>query len=400
MTVEPSETDRATPAAAGTGTGTTDAPVRRIVHVITTLTTGGAERQVQAITAHSRYPTTVIALYHGGVVADAMAAAGQDVQILGGMDGLGKLTAIPRLARSLRRSGADVVQVHLLSAQLWAIPAARLAGIGTIISTEHSLMDTTIENRPLTPQLKWLYRGLEALSTHTVAVSRMTRTRLLAWGVRDSRITVIDNGIDFAALAFDPAARDRVRTELGIGPDVQVVGGVGRLEPVKRFPQLLEALAPTLARGRRELVLAGDGPLRAELDARAAALGVADAVHVLGPRGDVPAVLAAMDVLISPSRDETFGMAVIEGIGAGLPVAYAQCPALDELDALPASALPLDAGDGSPDAERTALVAAVNDLVTRAPVDRTRPDAEVVARFGIQATARRLDDLAVRLARR
>ncbi|MBM9475107.1 glycosyltransferase [Nakamurella flavida] len=371
-----------------------------MVHVITTLTTGGAERQVQAITAHSRHPTTVIALYHGGVVADAMAAAGQDVQILGGMDGWAKLTAVPRLARSLRRLRPDVVQVHLLSAQLWAIPAARLARIRTVISTEHSLMDTTIENRPLTPQLKWLYRGLEALSTHTVAVSRMTRTRLLAWGVADRRITVVDNGIDFAALRFDPAARDRVRSELGIGPDVQVVGGVGRLEPVKRFPQLLEALAPTLGRGRRELVLAGDGPLRAELVARAQALGVADAVHVLGPRGDVPAVLAAMDVLVSPSRDETFGMAVIEGMGAGLPVAYAQCPALDELSEQPASALPLAPSDASADAERVALVAAVEELFSRVPADRTRPDADVVARYGIEATARRLDDLAVRLARR
>jgi glycosyltransferase involved in cell wall biosynthesis len=382
----------------------------RVVHVITTLTTGGAERQLQAITTHSRHLSSTVALYAGGAVGDAMQQAGQDVHVLG-MRGWRKALAIPRLALLLRRLRPDVVHVHLLAGQLWGIPAARLAGVRTVVSSEHSLMDSTIENRQLTGPLRRLYLLLEKMTSHTVAVSSTTRRRLVAWGVPDDRISVIDNGIDFAALRFSARGRLAVRDELGIAAAATVIGGVGRLEPVKRFPQLLTAVAPTLARGRRELVLAGDGPLRSELRDMARRLGVDDAVHLLGPRSDVRELLSAMDVLVSPSRDETFGMAVIEGLGSGLPVVYAQCPALTELPPAPAWAVQLPGADGRTDDESEAIRWGVQHalqqyrksapktppkpLVERFPVPRN-----LIAAYGIGTTTRALDQLYLHLGRK
>lgn len=370
-----------------------------VVHVITSLTTGGAERQLEAVTAGSARRSTTVALYEGGPVADAMRARGQDVQVLG-MGGWRKVLAVPRLALRLRRLRPDVVHVHLLAAQLWGIPAARLAGVRTVVSSEHSLMADTIENRPLTGWLRWLYLALEGLTSGTVAVSGATRERLVGWGVAAERISVVDNGIDFEALVADPGARNRVRDELQVASGVQLVGAVGRLEEVKRFPQLLRALAPTLARDRRELVLVGDGPLRAPLRTLAEELGVGSAVHVVGPRGDVPAVLAALDVLVSPSRDETFGMAVVEGLGAGLPVVHAQCPALEALRSPPAWALPLPVV-GTEAEEATAIRAQVDAALAMVPPDgssRFPVPTELEQRYGIAATVAALDALHVRLS--
>lgn len=373
----------------------------RVLHVITALGTGGAERQLDGVVQHSSTPMRTIALYAGGTIGDAMAARGQHVEVLGMGGGPGRVTGLLRLVRAIRRHRPDAVHVHLLAAQLWGIPAARLAGVPVVVSSEHSLMDDTIENRPLTPRLRAVYLLLERMATHTVAVSATTKERLIRWGVRGQRISVIDNGIDFAALQYSPSERDRVRRELGIAPGATVVGGVGRLEPVKRFPQLLDALAPTLRVGERELVLVGDGPLRDDLLRRAHSLGVAEAVHLTGPRSDVPALLSAMDVLVSPSRDETFGMAVVEALGSGLPVVHGQCPALDELERLPPAAFPLSADDGTPDGESAALLTGVDAALAAAAAagGRFEPDPALTERYGIGRTVEQLEDLYRRVAR-
>lgn len=361
----------------------------RVVHVIPTLTTGGAERQLELLVARSAYPATTWCLYAGGPVADSMAAAGQPVQILG-MAGWRKPLAVLRLARHLRRARPDIVHVHLLAAQLWGIPAARLARVPVVVSTEHSLMDTTIEGRPHRWWLRQLYRVLERCTTQTVAVSATTAQRLRRWQVPAARITVIDNGIDFAALRFDPQARRAVRAELGLGEEI-VVGVVGRLEPVKRVDEVLDALAPHLRAGGGTLLVAGAGPLRATLQDHARRLGIDGAVRWLGARRDVPRVLCAIDLLVSASRDETFGMAVVEALGSGLPVVYAQCPALEELPTRPAWAVPAAAGEsGLADAVDRAV-----GLDLHGP--RRAVPAELRERYGADATAAALDRLYVRL---
>ena len=315
----------------------------RVVHISTTLTTGGAERQVQFLAEDAAVDSSVICLYGSGLVGDALEAAGVPVTVLG-MAGLRKLTATVRLAVLLRRARPDVVHVHMLSAMLWGLPAAALARVPVVLVTEHSIMESTIEGRPKTPVLRRVYLVLVALATRCIAVSDVTEARLREWGVPGDKIVVIDNGIDFGALAFSPTDRAAGRRELDIPAADRVVIAVGRLDPVKRFDVLLDALAGWLRGPGHWLVVVGDGPLRAELSDQADRLGVADAVHFLGPQQDVAAWLSVADVFVSPSRDETFGMAVVEAVGNGLPVVFGQCPALDDLrSALPgAHAVPLN----------------------------------------------------------
>lgn len=352
----------------------------RVVHIITSLGPGGAERHVEQLARQSSSDVTVVCLYDRGLVADALEDRGIPVRLLG-MAGLRKYTAPLRLARLLRRIHPDVVQIHLLAAQLWGIPAARLAGVPLIVSTEHSLMDDTIEGRPHSRRLQGLYRLLERLTHHTVAVSATTRERLERWGVPRKRITVIENAVDFEAAAFSPDARAAARKELGLDPTNLVIGAIGRLEAVKRFDVLIDAAAPLLrADASARLLIVGEGSQLAALQLRAADAGVAAQTLLVGPRADARRLLSALDLFVSPSQDETFGIAILEAVANGLPVVYGECPALDGVDPTTFTGARLAPGAGAVEQVSIALARLAGAPRRAAPEAlRLRYDAGAVA---------------------
>jgi len=141
------------------------------------------------------------------------------------------------------------------------------------------------------------------------------------------RISVIPNGIDPGEFRYDPALRRAARERFGIAPDAVVVGGVGRLEPTKRFDRLIRAVreVPGVT-----LLLVGDGSARASLEALAASQGIRRRVVFAGAVGHAREALCAMDVFASPSEQETFGLAVLEALASGLPALYEVCPPLDD----------------------------------------------------------------------
>lgn len=360
----------------------------RVLHVITGLAAGGAEHQLRLLLAHSPDDAEVVTLTNAGTVADAIRAGGTPVTDLR-MRGNRDLLALPRLVRLIRRGRFDVVHTHLYRACVYGRLAARLAGVRRVVATEHSLGDTRIEGRLITAGVRRLYRATERLGRMTVAVSEPVATRLAGWGVRPERVTVIPNGIDAAALAFDAGLRDRVRAELGLWPSERVVGAVGRLDPGKRFDVLLRAMAGMDA----TLLLVGAGPERAALEALAARLGLADRVRFAGEVADVRPLLCAMDVLAAPSAEETFGLAVLEALACGLPVVYASCPALESL---PADAAPAAVRGAVDEADlrvelTAALDAVVLDAALRRPGRRDPPPA--VERYRIDRLAGRISDL-------
>ncbi|MFD7413255.1 glycosyltransferase [Kitasatospora purpeofusca] len=306
----------------------------RILHIVTGLASGGAERQLQLLLRHlpAHQQCEVLALTNPGTVAAALRADGVTVHHLG-MRGNRDLGALPRLARLVRAGRYDIVHTHLYRAGLYGRLAARLAGVRAVVATEHSLHAGVIEGRPVTRGVKGLYLAAERLGTTTVAVSRQVAQTLHAWGVPPARVELIPNGIDAARYHHPPVdragTRARLRAELGLPQDAWVIGGIGRLVPGKRFAVLLEALADLDDAAR--LVLIGEGPERAALERRADELGVRDRLVLTGERDDVPDLLTALDVLAAPSTEETFGLGVLEGLAAGLPVRHSACPALDEL---------------------------------------------------------------------
>ncbi|WP_172388003.1 glycosyltransferase [Streptomyces sp. MNP-20] len=309
----------------------------RALHVITGLGMGGAEQQLRLMLRHLPASCDVVTLTNPGSVARQIMAEGTRVTHLG-MSGNRDLSALPRLTKLIRAGHYDVVHTHLYRACLYGRIAARLAGVRAVVATEHSLGESQMEGRPLTSGVRALYLAGERLGRVTVAVSPAVARRLHRWGVPRQRISVVPNGIDADRFRFDPAARAITRRRLDLPEDAYVVGGVGRLTPGKRFDVLLRAVAQlpedVLA------LLVGTGPQEAELRELADRLRIGGRVRFAGearhePEAtpsdgtDLPALLSAMDALASPSPEEAFGLALLEGLASGLPVLYADCPAID-----------------------------------------------------------------------
>lgn len=347
----------------------------RVLHVITGLGAGGAEQQLRLLLRHLPVESDVVTLTNPGAVADGLTADGVRVTHLA-MGGNRDLGALPRLTAIVRRGRYDLVHTHLYRACLYGRVAARLAGVRAVVATEHSLGDSQMEGRPLTAGVRALYLLGERLGRATVAVSPTVAGRLVRWGVPEQRVAVVPNGIDLAAFAFDPAARHRTRTLLGLERDAFVIGGIGRLVPGKRFDVLIDALARLPSDCR--LLLVGDGPQESALRLAARRAGVGERVVFAGERPyladrssgpDLPALASAMDVLAAPSTEEAFGLAVVEALAAGLPVRYASCPALEDLPpgtAPDAVRIPCDAG---------AFARALGEVRAAGPGPRTPADA-------------------------
>jgi glycosyltransferase involved in cell wall biosynthesis len=250
----------------------------RVLHVITGLAAGGAEHQLRLLLRHTDAECEVVTLTNPGAVADAIRADGVPVHVLG-MRGNRDLAALPRLVGLIRAGRFDVVHTHLYRACVYGRIAARLAGVRHVVATEHSLGDGLIEGRRTTRGVRVLYMLSERLGGGpTIAVSHAVRRRLVEWGVRPQRIHVVPNGIDAAELAFEPVLRKAFRTRHGIAEDAAVIGGLGRLEPTKRFDVLIDAVRDLPG---TVLLLVGDGSARAALEVHARDAGVADRVDWL-----------------------------------------------------------------------------------------------------------------------
>jgi glycosyltransferase involved in cell wall biosynthesis len=353
----------------------------KVLHVITGLDAGGAELQLAMLLRHTRHQADVVTLYNPGPVAEQILAAGTSVRDLG-MTSNTQLSALLRLRRMIRAGRYDVVHTHLYRTQVYARPAARLAGVPVVLTTEHSIGETHIERRKMTRGVRALYLGSELFSDATIAVSTVVRERLVRWGVPDKKITVIPNGLEVAGLAFDDAKRKQVREQFGIAPGTYVIGALGRLDPNKRVDLIMEAAAPMLGDQCKILVI-GRGQDQERLAAAAARLGVTENVIFGGYQSDTTAMLAAFDLYVAASLQETFGLSVLEALASGLPVLYTTCPALDGIQTERARQV-----EGTPEALR----AEIRKEIEAGPRPR-EADHHVFESYGIQAVARRIDDL-------
>ena len=218
------------------------------------------------------------------------------------------------LLRLLRRERIDILHSHLFGSNVWAVILGRLAGVPAIVAHEHIW---SYEGNPLR---RLLDRYLIApLSDAFVVVSEGGRRLMIEHEKIDpSDIVVMPNGI----AASPPGDGRRVRAELGIAPDAQVVGSVGNLRPQKAFEVLVEATVELRRQvpGVRVLV-AGEGSERTRLERLIAARGLEGTVMLLGARSDIPDLLAAFDVAVCCSDFEGSPLAVMEYMQAALPVA-------------------------------------------------------------------------------
>ncbi|MFD0850871.1 glycosyltransferase, partial [Actinomadura adrarensis] len=145
----------------------------RVLHIITGLGHGGAERQLALLLRYMPeygIESEVAVLAQAGPLAERIRELGVPVHEIG-MRSNHDVAALPRLAGLVRRGRYDVVHTHLYRACVFGRVAARMAGVRHVIATEHSLGEGHIEGRRTTSGVRLLYRATERLGTATVAVS-------------------------------------------------------------------------------------------------------------------------------------------------------------------------------------------------------------------------------------
>lgn len=163
-------------------------------------------------------------------------------------------------------------------------------------------------------------RLIPRLADFVITNAEVNREALLRHGADGRKIRTIYNGFDWGP--FDqPQDRAALRRDWNVPHDAPMAGVIGRLQPVKGHRYFLHAAARVIERlPQARFVIVGDGPLRGELETRARDLGLSGCVRFLGIRRDIPAVLAALDLLVLPSLEEPFGRVLVEAGAAGLPV--------------------------------------------------------------------------------
>ena len=218
-----------------------------------------------------------------------------------------------RLARGLARTRPDIVHTHAWGTLLEGYLAARLARIPYLIHGEHG----TMEVRPRNLRVQgWLWRRFDRM----LAVSDGLADRLASMtGFPRERITTIRNGVDCAR--FGRTSRENARKALNLADDDFVVGIVGRLVPVKDHLTFLDAIARIHAAGVPVVALiAGDGPLRGDLETASVERGLERCVRFLGHCVEVENVLPAFDVYVQTSLSEGMPNTPLEAMASGVPV--------------------------------------------------------------------------------
>lgn len=136
---------------------------------------------------------------------------------------------------------------------------------------------------------------------------------------KSGKVTILNNGIDFAEYRFSMEARNRIRAEFGIDDNSFLMGHIGRFTKQKNHDFILKIFAAVhKVRTNTKILLVGDGELLNSVREKCRALGIEDAVILSGVRRDVPALLSAMDLFIFPSLYEGMPNVIIEAQAAGL----------------------------------------------------------------------------------
>jgi glycosyltransferase involved in cell wall biosynthesis len=287
------------------------------------LSVGGVETHILSLAAHrdaASHRFTVLAPASSSFSERATALDAQVIpwKPLHALD----VTALPSLLAHLRRQGANLLHVHSARCLVLARLAAAILGLPTVM-TVHLPAHLVGARKGWIARLKRrLYlagerligRGFPDRIIH-VSCAALEEARRL--GLAPDRTVLVENGFE-APPSVGVNERLRLRRSLGVDSDAPVAICVARLDPQKGIDVLIQALARMGVTTEARFWLVGDGPLAATLERSARRLPEGR-VLFLGRRDDVPALLAASDIFVLPSRAETLSLALIEAMAAGLP---------------------------------------------------------------------------------
>jgi glycosyltransferase involved in cell wall biosynthesis len=259
-----------------------------------------------------------------GPLVDQLRSAGVDVFALGRRSSA-NLAPFRRLVRHLRDARVDVLHAHMFGSNAWGVLFGRLARVPVVLAHEHTW---SYEGQPVRKLVDGQFIG--RLATRFIAVSDLDRRRMVELEHVPAHKAVM---VPTAYIPRGEGTPGDLRAELGLPPDAKLVGTIAQLRPQKALEVLLEAVAALSGRVPSvQLVIAGEGPSRAELERLAMERPeLAGRTHFLGVRQDLATLLGAFDVAAMSSDFEGMPLFAFEAMAHGVPLVATRVGALPDI---------------------------------------------------------------------
>jgi glycosyltransferase involved in cell wall biosynthesis len=326
----------------------------RILHVITRGDeAGGAQTHVRDLAIRQAADGHEVTVATGafGALTDALDQAGVPAVFAPGLlravHPIHDSRAIASLRAIIKANRPEIVSTHSSKAGIIGRIAAKTTGTPCLY-TVHGWAFNSRTPQPARRLYQGIERGTGLLSSRIICVSDFDRALGERGGISGRKLTTVHNGL--------PDVEPHLRAAHANSGEPRFIS-VARFAEPKDFPTLIAAMRGLAG---MHLDLVGDGPLLDETRALAATLGVADRVHFLGRRADVPALLAAADGFVLSSHSEGFPISTLEAMRAGLPVIVSR------VGGAPEAVNPGVTGFVSPPADADALRARLAELASSA----------------------------------
>jgi len=334
----------------------------------------------------------VISLTTIGEIGPRIAALGIPVEAIDMKRGVPSPIGFVRLFRRLRVLCPDVVHTWMYHADLLGGLAAKLAGVPAVVwAIRHGNLSRMGNKRSTLMVVKICSRLSKWVPDRILCCSEVARRIHAGIGYADEKMVVIPNGFDLAHFKPDAAARVSVRKELGLAVHTPLVGLIGRFDSLKNHAGFFKAAGLLYRRlSAVHFVLAGEGIVQENCSLMGAmeTSGVGKVTHLLGQRNDIHHLMAALDVLASPSIGEAFSNVLGEAMACGVP-----CVVTDVGDS---AYIVGETGHVVASGDMTGLAAAIESLLTLPPDVRRALGASARARveehFEIGKIVRQYED--------
>ncbi len=341
----------------------------RILHLITSLNTGGAEMALLRLLEgmnRDRFEMQVVCMIPVGSVGEQIRALGIPVISLEMPPGRPTLHGFRQLVELLKKTNPDILQTWLYHADLLGLFAAKLANIPVVVWNVRNAEIEFLQARPLSYLVVKICARLSGWPNAVVINSLSGKTIHANLGYRPKEWDYIPNGIDTSRFFPDNSARERVREEWHVAPSELLIGIVGRLDPQKNHPAFLEA-ASLVQKQRADVhfvcIGTGSTSYQKKMVELADQLKLSNLLWT-GLRQDMSAVDNALDVLVSSSISEGFPNVIAEAMACGKP-----CVVTDVGDS---ASLVGETGFNVPASQPQALAKAIIQMINLSETERAR----------------------------